>query len=672
MTDLDPNGFRDHLNRALGKFVSTSSPINEIRAPSLAARLRKKIGSLDFVKGPFVETLPDFEKGRSIESLHGAGILAPQWQAFKHTAPSLWTRPLHSHQEEAILRDENFLVATGTGSGKTESFLYPLIDDILRQGDLSRPGVRIILVYPLNALANDQLNRIAQLLFRDLGDPGITLGRYTGQVKARATRDEEITRLRSTPSFLDIFGEDADVPENWLLSRPEMRNGPPHILITNYAMLEHILLLPTNRPLLARADLRAIVLDEIHTYSGAQAIEVAFLLRRLKAHLGVPDGQLRCIGTSASLDPDRKAELADFASRLFGEPFSGPDAIITSKKKPHPSLSPTPHPSRLSPQRWAEAGKLAAVARDSARNGTPMSSEDWNFEADLLDLTELQLPEDTPLGDGLIELLGKIEEVSMIAHRLEGGAVPFETLARETFPDAGTDAIPALTGLIAVGVLAISEDASVFPLLPARYHLISRSPERVGIALSADNEENIREIVIGAEMDEDGRPAFELYVCRNCGEPYIEAWQGPVGFEATPSSGPRHLLRLISGGMAAEEESDEEETDPAMILFINPLTGQPMELDEPGAVSLEDVILREDPDDGSRYLHRCVACNHHSTRYLEPITTVRPGDEALAAVAAQSLLEALPKTDNGQNPPMGGRNLLIRGGPSNSTSFQPT
>ena len=660
MTDLDPNLFRDQLNHVLGRFVSTSSPINEIRAPALADKMRSRIGALDFIKGPYVETLPDFEKGRSIEGLEHAGLLSPHWKAFQSTAPSVWTRPLHSHQEEALLRDENYLVATGTGSGKTESFLYPLIDNILRQGDLERPGVRAILVYPLNALANDQLNRIAQLLFRDLGDPSITLGRYTGQVKASATRDQEITRLRSTPSFLEIFGEDADVPENWLLSRAEMRSGPPHILITNYAMLEHILLLPTNRPLLSRADLQTIVLDEIHTYAGAQAIEVAFLLRRLKAHLGVPDGQVRCIGTSASLDPDRKGELSDFASRLFGEPFSGADAVITSKKKSHPSLSASPEPSGLTPARWKSAGELAAAAREAVQNDTPLSAEDWNSEADYLGLPELEVRADIPLGDALIERLGQMTEIGMLAHRLEAGAIPIETLAREIFTDAEADAIPALTGLIAVGVLAISADSTVFPLLPARYHLISRSPDRVGIALGTQVEEGVHEVVIGAETGENDRPAFELYVCRNCGEPYVEAWQGPVGFEPSPGNGARHLLRLVPGEMAAEEEEDDEEdTDPPLLLHFDPLTGHPMDPDEAGSVALEDVSLREDPDDGGRYLHRCVACNHRSARFLEPITTVRPGDEALAAVAAQSLLEALPKTENGKNPPMGGRNLLV-------------
>lgn len=659
MSILDPNTFQNHLNRILARFVSTSSPINEIRAPHLAAALRQRIGQLNFVKGPYVETLPDFEKGKSIAGLFADGVLAPGWSAIAENAPGIWTRPLHAHQEQAILRDENYLVATGTGSGKTESFLYPLINSILKQGDLSRPGVRAILIYPLNALANDQLGRNAQLLFRDLGDPGITLGRYTGQVKARASRAEEETRLRSSPSFVEAFGEDADVPTNWLLSRAEMRASPPHILITNYAMLEHILLLPTNRPLLHGADLKWIVLDEIHTYAGAQAIEVAFLLRRLKAHLGLPDGELRCVGTSASLDQDRKGDLADFASRLFGEHFGGERSVITSQRKRHPTLECRPSPSGIGPYRWSKASDLAAAARCAAQNDTPMSVEDWNSEAELLDLEELRLPEGPSLGDALIDRLAGFEETHQVVHNLESGAVAIEALARSVFPDAGDGAVSALVGLISIGVLAVSENASVFPLLPARYHLISRAPDRTAITLKAGAEDNLSEVLIGAEIDEDGRPAYELFVCRNCGEPYIEAWQSPLALEPTPGAGQRCLLRFIPGGMAAEEEDESDDDEAPQIWHIDPMTGQSMEEDAPGAVSIENVALTEDPDDGGRYLARCSACNHRSSRFSEPVTTVRPGDEAIAAVAAQTLLEAMPEREIGSRPPMGGRNLLV-------------
>ena len=663
MTVLDPNAYRENLNRTLARFVATSSPINEIRAPRLAEQLREKIGALNFVKGPYVETLPDFEKGRSLEALHRDNILDPRWIEFSQNASNVWSRPLHAHQEEAMLRDENYLVATGTGSGKTESFLYPMINDILKEGDLERSEVRAILVYPLNALANDQLGRIAQLLFRDLGDPGITLGRYTGQVKSHATREQEITKLRETPSFQGVFGEYADVPANWKLSRQEMRQTPPHILITNYAMLEHILLLPTNRPLLQNAKLSRIVLDEIHTYTGAQAIEVAFLLRRLKAHLQIPDGQVRCIGTSASLNPKRKGELSDFAERLFGEPFSGEQSVITAQRKLHAKLAKKASPSGLTPQMWKHATELASLVREAARDDSPFGIQDWNAEAELLGLEPLLLDQaHSSLGDALIEKLSDFEEVHEIARRLETGSVPLPRLACEVFCDAGEDAINALVGLVSVGVLAVSESAAIFPLLPARYHLISRAPDRTGVSLRADDPESLAHVVIGAEMDEDGRPAFELFVCRNCGEPYIEAWDGPVHLEAAPNAGPRRLLRLVPGGMTVEVDDEELATDTSddrQIIYFDPKTGQPTEEDAAGAVAFENVELQEDADDGRRYMNRCKACNYRSSRFLEPITTVRPGDEAMAAVAAQSILEAMPERNFGDNPPMGGRNLLV-------------
>lgn len=665
MSILNPNNFRAQLNRTLARFVATSSPINEIRTPHLASELRRKIGGLDFVKGPYVETLPDFEKGRSIARLQDEGILDPQWKALEANAPGLWTRSLHKHQEQAIRRDENYLIATGTGSGKTEGFLFPMINDILAQGNLERPGVRAILVYPLNALANDQLGRIAQLLFRDLGDPGITLGRYTGQVKSRATRDEEVTRLKSSPSFTETFGEDADVPKNWLLSRDEMRAAPPHILITNYAMLEHILLLPMNRRLLAGADLRWIVLDEIHTYAGAQAIEVAFLLRRLKAHLDIPDRTLRCVGTSASLNPKRKNELANFAARLFGEPFSGEDAVITAERMPHPDLARRCNPSGLSPERWVKAAALADLAREATQNSTPMTIEDWNFEAELVGLPELELDDADSVGDALISHLAGFEEIHQLTHLLENGATAMEVLAHDLFPNAGDTAVPALVGLISVGVLAVSSHENVFPLLPARYHLISRAPDRTAVTLDSGIPENLREVVIGAERGADERPAFELYVCRNCGEPYIEAWEGPASLE--PTAGPglyRRLLRLVPGGVAAEEgeediEGDDDDHDAGDLIHFDPLTGLPAEAGDAGCVTLENIELREDPDEGRPYMSRCAACNHRSARFNEPVTTVRPGDEAIAAVASQTLLEAMPLREIGTNPPMGGRNLLV-------------
>src|SRR5690606_1770238 len=120
----------------------------------------------------------------------------------------------------------------------------------------------------------------------------------------------------------------------------------------------HVLLLPRNRALLKNADLRWLVLDELHTYAGAQAIEVAFLLRKLKANLSMDTGQLRCVGTSASLDPDRKDDLTKFAQDLFNEPFGSGDAsVITGERELHPLLKNSQGTNSFSPDTWALLGE---------------------------------------------------------------------------------------------------------------------------------------------------------------------------------------------------------------------------------------------------------------------------------------------------------------------------
>src|SRR5262249_53585283 len=191
MKELDPVIFREQLRGTLARFISTAAPVSQVRAPRLARHINEALNSpaVSLVKGPFVESLPDFEKGDSLCDLVQAQKLNRKWSVLSETPEGnkIFCRRLHTHQAEALRRSgENYLVATGTGSGKTEAFLFPLIDDLLNESDLSKPGVRAILVYPLNALANDQMHRIARLLFKDLADPGITLGRYTGQVRSGA------------------------------------------------------------------------------------------------------------------------------------------------------------------------------------------------------------------------------------------------------------------------------------------------------------------------------------------------------------------------------------------------------------------------------------------------------------------------------------------------------
>ena len=185
---------------------------------------------------------------------------------------------MYVHQEKAVRKvgsGRNVVVATGTGSGKTESFLFPILNALVEereQGTLG-PGVRALLLYPMNALANDQMKRLRQLL---AGFPAITFGRYTGDT------ENDPAKARERFSELNI-GEPR--LSNELLSRQEMRATPPNLLLTNYAMLEYLLLRPQDMDLFAfdgESKWKFIVVDEAHVYDGTQGAEIAMLLRRLR------------------------------------------------------------------------------------------------------------------------------------------------------------------------------------------------------------------------------------------------------------------------------------------------------------------------------------------------------------------------------------------------------
>lgn len=664
--DLNPLQFRQDLNEALSRFISSAARVSDQRAPDLAAAVRNRITNETLVKGPYVESLPDFDKGHSLAGLHADGALHDDWLRMQEEAPLLWQRALHAHQAEALSQTENYLVATGTGSGKTESFLFPMVQSLLASPERGKRGVKAILIYPLNALATDQMHRIARLLFRELGDPGLTLGRYTGQVSAQATRRDEEAVIQKMPVFRDNFGEDSKVPRNWLLSREEMLSNPPDILITNYAMLEHILLLPRNRGLLANADLQWMVLDEIHTYTGAQAIEVAFLLRKLKATLGVPVGQMRCVGTSASLDPARKQDLARFASDLFGEPFPpGRDAVITAERKLHPALSTElPLISRTTSDWIALGGTLTELQRQHylAPEDADEHVEIWNDATCLLPLSGPHF------GTALIDALSRSTEVRRVAKRLSTGLVQFDALARHVFPDAAAEeAVSATRAIISLGVLAKPEIKGSYPLLPARYHLVASAVPGIVLSLDSNAPEHWHTLDVaahGRDATKTKPASWPLWVCRNCGEPYIEAFDDdeslhPVDSPLRSRRGRRVLLRLAGNGLTGLETEDGPGDDELETVTFDETTGQILDDEDESGITLEIAQMQPAEDSHRHLMKRCLCCGDTGGVAPEPVTRIHPGDDMMTAFVSSSLLENMPAPEPRRvGAPLDGRNLL--------------
>lgn len=671
--DIDPLLLRDKLRETLVRYISTAVPISPTRAPKLARAVREALvdPELELTKGPFLESLPDFRKKGSIQTLMDSDILTDHWNVLQKTGFEwLLKRPLHDHQEQAIQHsasNRNFIVATGTGSGKTECFLLPMIDRLLREGNLTEPGVRALIIYPLNALANDQLYfRLAPLLLRQLGDPGITFGRFTGQVRSGSTRRDEESRLLDNVALKNALGLNAStysLPKNWLLSRSEMLDTPPHILITNYAMLEHILLLPRNTPLFDNACLRFIVLDEIHTYAGAQAIEVAILLRKLKVYLGIEAGNLQAIGTSASLNVSDSQELAKFATNLFGEEFDAKCDLITGERKIHPNLLSDIPEIQLGPEKWIEVGK---VVTEMLSNNT-QSIEEWNENCECCDGIEDLLRLDGHDLKGVLNArLAEISEVRSVAHELTGGLQNFENLANTIFPNSSSKTRnEALRSLVSTVVFA-RPDNSEFPILPARYHTAVTGIDGGVVRLDSESEEGWSDFLPKkSHSNKRGVPYFSVLPCRNCGEPYLEGWYVTGKISGKPFPGAKRAIFRIAAlgditalemGVGEEETVDEDEER----LYVNPKTGVTGSTFTPNGVEIIKHSLREDRDEKQLYLHACVVCGHRERRFPEPITTLHPGDDALAAVATQVLFEVLPNQDDNEKPkPLGGRKLLV-------------
>ena len=312
------------------------------KEPDLRASFQealKEEGSL--LKGPYPEPDRGFE--------HGFGAHALARECFPNKSedllPALTNRRLYVHQQQAIqathIEDRNVVVATGTASGKTESFLYPILFELYRQhlaGDLEEPGVRAMILYPMNALANDQRDRLGQIrkkLHKASSKFKPTFGQYTGQTPEHAN-----DKKRNAPE---------EPPPGELIFREDMRRTPPHILLTNYSMLEYLLIRPDDSPLFdggLGACWQFIVLDEAHQYRGARGMEMAMLIRRLKQRLrdGGRREPFRCIATSATIssgqsEHDRQA-VAEFAEELFGEPFSVPSVVFGESRSSDTDGSP--------------------------------------------------------------------------------------------------------------------------------------------------------------------------------------------------------------------------------------------------------------------------------------------------------------------------------------------
>jgi ATP-dependent helicase YprA (DUF1998 family) len=265
------------------------------------------LGSGVLWPSPLVQLNPAFEPGNAIDDLVRDGVLhkacAEIFRAKKTAESTGFPMRLHKHQDEAIRvaqTGDNYVLTTGTGSGKSLSYIIPIVDHVLRNG--TGKGIQAIVVYPMNALANSQLGELAKFLETkpySKERPPIRVRRYTGQESDEQRRD--------------------------------IRDNPPDVILTNYVMLELMLTRVAEKAIVRAAKgLRFLALDELHTYRGRQGADVAMLCRRIRDQLEAPN--LQYVGTSATIAgpgtlAEQRKEIARVASDLFGAEVK-PESVI--------------------------------------------------------------------------------------------------------------------------------------------------------------------------------------------------------------------------------------------------------------------------------------------------------------------------------------------------------
>ena len=325
---LNPVAYTENVVRSFLRYQLTAYPFAD---PGLYAQMRDLL-SLDetrhspLLKGPYVSLSRPFREGAAVDALVAEGLLHPH---LRERIPKEITH-LYSHQEHAvraITEGRTTLVSTGTGSGKTECFLYPIVSRCLGLRDEDAPpGISAVIVYPMNALAEDQLNRLRGLL----AGTGIPFGIYVGKTpeheaqvagfrlrpgSSRADYEARLNQARHAGSGETVY------PAEEVCSREMMRTPgrQPRILLTNVKQLELLLTRQQDIELFADARLDFLVFDEAHTFTGAMGAETACLIRRLRAFCSVDPGHTTCVATSATIvDRDNPETARSFASRMFG------------------------------------------------------------------------------------------------------------------------------------------------------------------------------------------------------------------------------------------------------------------------------------------------------------------------------------------------------------------
>ena len=440
---------------------------------------------------PWISLNPKFLAGGKVDDLTSDGRLVGECsRIFRLKSDDGQSEDLHLHRHqveaiEAAASGDNYVLSTGTGSGKSLSYIIPIVDAVLRNGP--GQGIQAIVVYPMNALANSQEEELSKFINRGYPDDRgpVRFERYTGQ--------------------------ESDEKRNQIIA------NPPDILLTNYVMLELILTRVAERGLINQArGLKFLVLDELHTYRGRQGADVAMLVRRVREACEAP--KLQCIGTSATLASEgtieqQRADIAQVASKLFGTEVKAHRVIGETLERATGNVDSGPT--------WVKSLRESIVANES------FDPESFNsFHSSAL----ARWVEDVV---GLTQKEGRLVRAEP---RTLGGS---EGVGAELAEITGFDVAKCITAIqsILLSGSTVIDPATGRPVFAFRLHqFISRGSNCFATLESPDSRYLTMEPQVFAPGSDRSKRLLPLAFCRQDGREYyvVERKEGSQGFELIP------------------------------------------------------------------------------------------------------------------------------------------
>ena len=549
-------------------------------------------------------------------------------------------RPLYTHQLEAIERAQSsasgrqpaIVVTAGTGAGKTEAFLLPILNDLYRNPPTQRRGARCIILYPMNALVNDQVERLYGWL---QGQQEVTLFHFTSETPedSRAANNQgepewEPCRMRTRQQARGLESRDG---------MPASGGPTPDIVITNYSMLEYMLCRPQDAVFFG-PDLRAIVLDEAHLYTGTLAAEITLLLRRLLLRCGLQPEAVTHFATSATLGTGEAGELQKFAAQVFSKPpglvhFIAGESARTNLDEPSPPESQATADT-INSRQWLDS---PTIVDNNGQVELAVSDACDGLKEDLTALVSRQrLQEPSPVENRPAVLLHHSLSAAPLIHQLhdilwDQKRVPLMELAEQIFGDVSESSLQATVKLLQLTASARTEPGA-YPLVPHRIHVMVRSADCLTVCLNTrcSGASDAKLPPLGAvsagyhdTCASCSSRTLALERCRNCGQWLL------AGQEQDDA-----IIAALPRVRRAEEDADSppqrrlfhptESSD--SIAYVNPTTGDIRGSGAAGVVQLHE--------------HReCPNCQAEFSQ----IASFYSGAPLTLSVLAETLLAKLPE-----------------------------